>query len=71
MLCSNCKTDMLITRTEYFAEGDNSSQTPTRLFHRAFFSCRSKECPRYKTEQAGAPTLLYSSDMGANASDDA
>ena len=47
MQCPLCKVEMAITKATHIAEGDNSAETPTKIFMQHELSCRNKKCTNY------------------------
>lgn len=44
MKCPKCGMDGFITRSGYAVSGDQSANTPTKLYRILTFTCRNKQC---------------------------
>lgn len=67
MKCPNCPVEMVVDHTGKKVEGDNSPDTPTRVYEQQYFTCPNPKCPKYGQIVDGEPILIY--DGGAQAAE--
>lgn len=61
MKCPNCPVELVIDHTGKIVEGDNSPDTPTKVYEQQYFICPNRQCSKYGQIVEGEPILIFDS----------
>ena len=59
MLCQICRTEAVISSNNIEVEGDNSTETPTKVYRRLEVKCRNEKCINFGQTVGEKRNLIY------------